>query len=290
MKSYIEFKQQRELGAILTDTFAFFRNEFKPLFKAIFQIAGPYIALFLVSQVFYVYTIGDSFNFELGSGFPDTNPLVFVSVYLIYLVCAILAYTTTTSAALHYIKSYIKNKGETNILEIKQNVKQTFWSFLGLSFLKGLTIIIAALVCCLPVFYFFVPMAVVLPILVFREMTAGDAYGYGFTLIKDEFWITLATLIVFYIIILVAASIFSVPTAIYSLIKSGVFSGAIDPANMNQMKDPVMILLNVLSSLFQYALNLLVTIGTSFVYFNLNERKNFTGTMERIKAIGNTDQ
>ncbi|WP_053975433.1 hypothetical protein [Mangrovimonas xylaniphaga] len=289
MKSYIEFKQQRELGAILTDTFAFFRMEFKPLFKAIFKIAGPYIVFFLVSLVFYVYIVGDSFNFDLSKGFPSTNPMMYLLAMVIYFIAAILAYTATTSTVLHYIKSYIKHNGATDVLEVKQNVKQTFWGFLGLSLLKWLTLFVSMMLCCLPVFYFIVPMAIVLPILVFREMNAGDSFGYGFTLTKDEFWITLATIIVFYIIIAVAASIFSVPTVIYTWIKMGIFSGAVDPSNMTSFADPVYIFLNVLSSLFQYALNVLVTIGTAFLYFNLNERKNFTGTMERIKAIGNTE-
>ena len=38
---YIEFKKQRELGDILTDTFAFLRSEFKPFFTTFFKIVGP---------------------------------------------------------------------------------------------------------------------------------------------------------------------------------------------------------------------------------------------------------
>ncbi|MFT5738606.1 MAG: hypothetical protein ACI9SG_002963, partial [Maribacter sp.] len=45
MKSnYIEFKKQRELGEILSDTFAFFRNEFKLFFTIFFKIVGPFLA------------------------------------------------------------------------------------------------------------------------------------------------------------------------------------------------------------------------------------------------------
>ncbi|WP_053992318.1 hypothetical protein [Mangrovimonas sp. TPBH4] len=291
MKSFIEFKQQREFGAILTDTFAYFRMEFKPLFKSILKIAGPYIAFFLVTLIFYVYTVGEIFfSFDLGKGFNSQSFMLSRLANFLYMIGAILAYTVTTSTVLHYIKSYINNNGKTDILEIKQNVKQSFWKFLGLILLKGLTLIIATMLCCVPIFYFIVPMAMVLPILVFRQMNTGDSYSYGFTLIKDEFWITLATLIVLMIIVILASFVFAIPMAIYMWIKMGVFSGAIDPADMTSFVDPIYIFLSVLSSLFQYCLNILITIGTAFLYFNLNERKNLTGTIARIKAIGNTEE
>ena len=35
---YIEFKKERDFGLILGDTFAFLRNEFKPLLKILFSI------------------------------------------------------------------------------------------------------------------------------------------------------------------------------------------------------------------------------------------------------------
>lgn len=289
MKKYIELKKQRELGDILSDTFAFIRNEFNPFLKTIISIAGPYLVLFLIALVFYIYTIGDQFNFDLNNAFPYQNTLSFILAYVLYLVAAILTYTFSTSAALFYIKSYNDNNGSVNFEEVKQNVNQTFWRFLGLSFLKGLTLSFAVLICCLPVFYFLVPMAIVLPVLVFREINASDAYGYSFTLIKDEFWVTLLTVIVFFIIIFIIGFVVSVPTAIYTWIKMGVFSGELNPANMDSLVDPVYLALNVLSSFFQYALNLIVVVGSAFIYFNLNEKKNFTGTLERIKSIGKTE-
>ncbi|RKE92245.1 hypothetical protein [Ichthyenterobacterium magnum] len=290
MKKFIELKKQREFGDILADTFAFLRSEFKPLLKTITNIAGPYIVLFLIALVFYIYIVGDQFSFDLNSDvFPYQNPLAMVAAYLLYLVAAILAYTFTTSATLFYIKSYTDNQGQVDVNEIKQNVNKTFWSFLGLSFLKGLTLFVAVLICCLPVFYAIVPMAIVLPILVFKSMNATDAYSEGFTLIKDEFWITLATLIVLYIIISVIGSIIAVPTVIYTWLKMGVFSGEVDPSNLDSLVDPVYIFLNVLSSFFQYALNIVVVVGSAFIYFNLNERKHFSGTLERINTLGNSD-
>lgn len=291
MKNYIELKKQREFGQLLADTFAFIRNEFKPFFGAIIKISGPYVALFLFAMVFYIYIIGDMFNFDLlQSNQFGASPLKMILAYVLYFVTAILAYTFTTSTVLHYIKSYIDNNGIANVDDIKQNVYKSFWSFLGLSILKGLTIIVSILICCLPVFYFIVPMIVTLPILVFEKSNAGDAYSKSYSLIKDEFWITLATIIIFLIIYWVVSSVFAVPTVIYTYAKMGVFSGEIDPGNFDTFVDPVYILLNVLSTFFQYLLNIITIVGTAFIYFNLNERKYFSGTLERIDSLGKLDE
>ncbi len=291
MKNYIELKKQREFGQLLADTFAFIRNEFKPFFGAIIKISGPYVALFLFAMVFYIYIIGDMFNFDLlQSNQFGASPLKMILAYVLYFVTAILAYTFTTSTVLHYIKSYIDNNGIANVDDIKQNVYKSFWSFLGLSILKGLTIIVSILICCLPVFYFIVPMIVTLPILVFEKSNAGDAYSKSYSLIKDEFWITLATIIIFLIIYWVVSSVFAVPTVIYTYAKMGVFSGEIDPGNFDTFIDPVYILLNVLSTFFQYLLNIITIVGTAFIYFNLNERKYFSGTLERIDSLGKLDE
>jgi hypothetical protein len=291
MKSYIELKKQREFGELLADTFAFIRNEFKPFFGAIIKISGPYVALFLFAMVFYMYIVGDQFNFDL----MQTNqfyssPFQLIVAYLVYFAGAILAYTFTTSTVLHYMKSYVENKGVVNLDEVKQNVYKNLWRFLGLSILKGLTIIVSFLICCLPVFYFVVPMVVVLPILVFEQIGASDAYAKSYPLIKDEFWITLATIIVFLIIYWVVSFVFSLPTVIYTYAKMGIFSGEIDPGNLDTLTDPIYIILNVISQLFQYILNIITIVGSAFIYFNLNERKYFSGTIERINSLGKSEE
>lgn len=286
MKPYIEFKKQRELGDILSDTFAFIRNEFKPFFKVLISVAGPYIVLFLVAMVFYMYIVGSSFTIDLSKAFPYKNPAVFFLAMALYLIAAILAYVFTTSTTLHYIKSYIDNRGEVNINEVKTQVNDTFWPFLGVSFLKGLTVIMAVMICCLPVFYVIVPMTIVLPLMVFKNMGGNAAFGDSFPFIKEQFWPSLGAIIVLYIIVTIIGSIFAVPSSIYTWIKMGVFSGEVDPGNLNTLIDPIYIFLNVLSSVFQYLLNILIVIGSAIIYFNINERKHFTGTLEKINAIG----
>ena len=87
----------------------------------------------------------------------------------------------------------------------------------------------------------------------------------------------------------VISFVFSLPTAIYTYAKMGIFSGEIDPGGLNSLTDPVYIILNVIGQFFQYLLNIITIVGSAFIYFNLNERKYFSGTLERINSIGKSE-
>ena len=292
-KPYIEFRKQRDFSAILSDTFGFIRNEFKPFTKAIFNIAGPAIVMFIITLAAYNYVAGDLFNFTALTepSFDSGNILVTVIILLCYIISAIAAYILTGATVLYYIKSYIEHKGAIDETEIKANVYKSFWSFFGLSFLKGITLAMATLLCFFPVLYAMVPMSVVFSIYVFESRrSATDAFSQSFNLVNIDFWTAFGSFIVLGIIYYIIGIVFSTPTVIYTLATSGIFSGEIDPADLNSFSaDPVIIFLNVLNTFFQFALNIILVVGSAVIYFHLHEKTNFTGTYDRINEIGNTE-
>jgi hypothetical protein len=146
-------------------------------------------------------------------------------------------------------------------------------------------------ICCIPGIYLWVPLALSFSILVFDQKDAVDAYSYSFKLIKDEWWITFATLIVVIIIVSIASYAFALPAVIYQWAKMGVLSGETDAESMtNIFQDPVYLILNMIGTLAQFLLNLISVVAGAFIYFNLNEKKNFTGTYQRIQDIGETPE
>lgn len=292
MNEYIEFKKQRELGDILSDTFAFLRSQFKPFFTTFFKIVGPYLLVMMICLAAYMYFAGDSFNTILagaGTGsFDETaNFATIFVVAILYMISLVTVYVMSQSTALHYIKSYANGKGETNFDEIKSDVYKRFGSFLGLGFLVVLSVMVGILVCCIPGIYLWVPLALSFSILVFDQMGATESYGHSFKLVKDEWWITFVTLVIVIIIVTIASYAFSIPMAIYQYVKMGVFSGELDAESMYDIfQDPIYLILNMISAVAQFLLNLISVIAGAFIYFNLNEKKNFTGTYERIQDLG----
>ncbi|WP_418636212.1 hypothetical protein [Winogradskyella sp.] len=289
-KPYIEFRKQRDFSSILSDTFGFIRNEFKPFIKTVINIAGPAIVVFMIALAAYNYVSGDVLNFSsFGEpSFNSSSVFVIITTAIFYLISAIAAYILTVASVLFYIKSYVDNKGVVDPTEVKTNVHKSFWSFLGLSFLKGITLFIAALLCFLPVFYAMIPMAIVFSIYVFEpKRSTSDAYSQSFKLVNIDFWTAFGAFLILGIIYYVLGMVFSIPTVIYTLISTGVFSGEIDPANMSTFsQDPILIFLNVLNTFFQFFLNIILIVGGAIIYFHLHEKTNFTGTYDRISEIG----
>ncbi|GMN08250.1 hypothetical protein MTsPCn5_36390 [Croceitalea sp. MTPC5] len=284
---YIEFKKQRELGDILTDTFGFIRNEFKPFFSALLKIVGPYLLVMLVSLGFYFYAFGDILNFATITAESQVfSPLIMIFALFSFVISSVLVYAVSYGSVLSYIQSYVENKGETDFNAIKKQVYAKFWPIVGLGFLVFLSVFVGLLFCFIPGIYLAVPLSISFSMLIFQNKNASDAYSESFSLVKDNWWITFATLFVVYIIIYVASLAFSLPAVIYTWAKMGIFSGEMDATSMNAFADPIYLALNILSQMIQFLMNIILLVATALIYFNLNEKKNFTGTYERIGNIG----
>ena len=124
--------------------------------KALFSIAGPAMLLFLACLVLYMYVTGDSgFEVDLyGSSYYDNyNPFIVLILSFAYLGSMMIAYVFASASVLYYIKSYVDNKGEVNLEDVKRNAYKSFWGMLGLTILKSITLFFALLLCVLPVFY-----------------------------------------------------------------------------------------------------------------------------------------
>lgn len=279
---YIEFKKQRELGDIITVTFQFIRENYKPLFSLIYKNVGPFFILIIAALAYYTYSVaGNPFEAITGASgdFLISFPILAVSLLLFY--------AALYGTILHYIKSYIQNDGQTDEAEIKTGVQRDFFKLFLLSVLSAILIIAGMILLILPGIYLMVPLAMAGAILVFKNYSATEAIAYSFSLIKDHWWMTFITLIVIYLLVYVIGLIFQVPLIIYTIIKtlSMVSEGtASDPSSY---ADWLFITLNVFASVIQYLLSTISIIAVAFIYFNLNEHKNLTGTFETIDKLGN---
>jgi len=288
-KNFIEFKKERDLGAIISDTFKFIRENWKEYFLTVLKIVGPILAVALAILVFYMFTMSDLFA---NTSNIQNNPGSFLgtlfSWVFVLIFVYILLYTLLSMASLYFIKSYINNHGNANFLEIKTNILQNVWKFIGLGFLITLVTIVGMVFCYIPGIYLGTVLSLATSIMVFEEKSVGDTFSHAFTLIKGEWWNTFGVLIVVWLLLVVLGQAFSIPAFIYQMVKMGTMVGSDDPtAVFSIFKDPIYLVLNILSYVFQFILYSIPLISTVFVYFDLNEQKNLTGTFEIIENIGN---
>lgn len=289
--NYVEFKKERDLGAIISDTFKFLRLEWKPFFGTILKTSFLPIMIAIGGMVFYMYSfpnilgslvsLDDGIYNEPNFGSLFTT-MAFVGVFFL------IAYVIMIITALYYIKSYIDNNGRVDFTMVQDAVKEKFWSFAGLFILVGLIMMASAMLCFFPIIYTGIVLSLAAPIMVFNNLDVGDTIGYSFKFVNGHWWETFGVMLVVGIITTIIGYIFSIPAVIYFFIKMGTVITANDPSAMTDaFKDPIYLALNGVSYIGQFILYGVTLVSNVFIYFDIAEQKYGTGTQEKIDNLGN---
>lgn len=287
MKEYIIFKKQREVGEILSDTFKFIRLEGKALFGYILRLAGPALLLLVIALSVYTRSIATNINGDI-----FTNTTIYSNTTLISIMVMILAglsyYALLYGVVNHYVRSYIKHQGKVVSFEVTQGVRKDFWNLLGMNTLIALMVGFGLVLCFLPGVYLGVSLFTCYSIFIHDNQDVSSAISYSFKLITNEWWITFATILIMFILFYVMVIVFNIPQYIYFFAKSFVIVED-NVFNATQVFDWGYVLLSAIGTIGQYLAHTLIVVASIFIYFNLNEKKNMTGTLEKIDSIGNPD-
>ncbi len=279
----INFKRQREIGEILSDTFKFIRLEYKGLFKALMRNAAIPFLLLLAASGYYAATATD-FTFLTTGGILSAAGIL-VGISLVGLA-QVFYFGFMFGAILHYIKQYSENNGKVDQDIISREVRSSLGGILGLSILTALMLLVGIALCFFPGVYLSVPLALVFAIYIFMNLGVGDSITESFNLVKNEWWTSFFTFVVIYMIVYLIGMIFQIPALIYTLFKAFTQSQEVSGGDVSQIFDWVYITLNVIASAASYLFYTIIVIASALVYFNLNEKKNQTGTLEQINTIG----
>ena len=280
---YIEFKRQRELGEILSDTFKFLRENYKHAFKLFLKLVGPAFLLLIAAVTYYAWA-------TLGGGMFSTNGInssnFIISAGLLFLAY-ILYFTSMTGTVNHMILSYIKNNGTIVDAEVSAGLKNDFGKILLLSVITGILLVAGFILFIIPGIYLSVPLSLATAILVFRRNNVMDSISETFQLVKNNWWITFASILCVTIIVYLIGLIFQIPALVYIFVRAFTVASEGSAANPEEMFGTGYVIVNTISSAIQYFVYSIVPIGFAFIYFDLNEKQNFTGTYETIDNLGN---
>ena len=281
-KEYIEFKKERDLGAIITDAFKFIRLEGKEFFLTIGKISWIPIAIAAMAMFYYMYSMsGLMQSHDLGSG------VSMMSAVFILMIAYLVAYVFINLAGMYYIQSYIDNKGRVVYEEVREKTREKFWSFVGFGIIAWIIAIVSILLCFFPIFYTMTALSLGASILVFENASATDAISKCFNFVNGHFWETLGVILVVGILVSILGYVFQIPAFIYQMIRMGISIESDDSTQMfNTFKDPIYLGLNLIAivgNLMFYSITLITNV---FLYFDINEQKNLTGTIEKIDGLG----
>lgn len=280
-KECIEFKRERDLGSIITDAFKFIRLEGKQFFLTILKVAAIPILIAVVAMIYYMVSMQSLVS-------QDTNGVIgMFSSALIMMIAYLIAFVFINLAGMYYIKSYIDNSGVVNQEEIKRNTKERFWSFTGFGVLAALILFVSVMLCVFPMFYTWTVLSLGASILVFENESATSTIGKCFSFISGHFWETFGVVIVVGLLVGILGYIFQIPAFIYQIIQMGIGFKNEDPTVVtNLFSDPIYLFLNLISIVGQLMFYAITLITNVFIYFDINEQKNLTGTIEKIDSLG----
>ncbi|MFD1095646.1 hypothetical protein [Salegentibacter chungangensis] len=283
-QEFIQFKRQRELGEILSATFKFLRENYRIFFKLLFRIAAPVFILLFAALTYYNYSTQEM---------PLQNTIFnqrgdFIISFGVLILALLVYYAMLHGIVYNLIKSYIKNKGHIDEVEVAAGAKADFGKLIGFGAISWLMIFAGTILFVIPGIYLSVPLSITAAILVFRNKGISEGISESFNLIKDNWWMSFITILCIWLIVYVISFVFQLPFVIYMMVKAFTVVQQGSAASGDSF-DWVYLALSILGSLVQYILYSIIPICLAFLYFHLNEKKNFTGTYETIENLGKHD-
>jgi len=282
----INFKQQRDFNQLLNSTFEFIKQEFKPLAKSVIYFAGPFILIysfFLGLSQSAIYS--NPKNLFGQSGFSSMAYMLSIE-YMIALIFALISSVMVMTTVYSYVKCYNENgKGNFTTDDVWAELKNQFLKVFGTTLLYGLIMIITGIVSIIaleiPLIYLTIATSVLMPIRIFENQGFGNSFTRSMYLIRDNWWKTFGFMIVIYLIVSFAGSIFIIPQTIVSMFY--MFS-----AITSDGEGGTSILLIILTTVGSFCATLLysvIYIAVSFNYYSLVEQKESPTLMQKIQEI-----
>ena len=281
MKQAIELRRIRDFGQVINDSFAFLKENFKPLFKMLLIICGVFIILGTISTVFTYFKMSSVFTFNINTYDSQSRALSYgisalISALLIFITQAFIHLVT-----LCYISVYVEKKNTTPTLpEVWGYFRYYFFRVVGGSFLGFLMIILGCFFCLIPGIYLSIVFSLLIPVIVIENGSFSYAFNKCFALIKDHWWLVFGVIFIMTIIISIAGSIASIPLTVVT-VGSKFFSTKVYTL-------PLIILFSVLKNIL-LLLYVLPAIAVSLCYLSLSEEKEGTGLLGRISRFGAKD-
>ncbi|AVR46095.1 hypothetical protein C7S20_12980 [Christiangramia fulva] len=279
---FIQFKKERELGEILSIIFKFVRENYKEMGKMLLKFSGPAFLILVAALAYYSWSAVGLSLFAIsneGSGF-IFSLIILLIAYLLYV-------TSITGTIYHSILSYMNNEGQIKSSDVAIGMKSDFGKLLILLLISWILIFAGIMLFLIPGIYIAVPLSLAPAVLVFRRQSLSDSISDCFQLVKNNWWMTFATILCIGLLVYLIGLVFQIPAIIYFVIKMITMAQQGSAADPTAMLGTGYIVISVISSMIQYIVYSIMPIGFAFVYFNLNEKKHFTGTYESIQNLGN---
>jgi hypothetical protein len=284
----IELYKQREFGDVFNATFAFIKQEIKPLGRAILV----YILPFVLIQGIIVAMLQSTLLGAIKN--PDALAMGMVNLwasmakpYLALFAVGILGQTMVFSTVASYLKLYHKNEGEISIAALGNEIKSCFLPVLLSLFMTAFIMVIGFMMCILPGIYLGVVLSVFTLAVVLEQKGIGNAFSRSFQLVNAQWWWTFLLLFVSVVLVYMVVFIFQIPASIMGF--ASIFHSVQNNTNPVEALGPFYIAYTAFVSAVQQVVLVVPILLVAFQYFNLVELRDKTSLNDKINSLGQND-
>lgn len=207
----IKFRKKRELGDILSDSFEFIKQEYKPISSLIFTYVLPFLILYGIVQVYIQMKLIGNIDLSDPEAMMANIGPVYKNIFLFSLF-GIFVQSLLIGTYYSYIEIYIKKgKGNFKLSEIKPQLFSNSLIALGAGFVVFILTMIGIVMCIVPGIYFANTFSIVVMIALFERKGFGDAMSRSWKLVNFQWWNTLLINIVGIVIIWAAGFVLTLP-------------------------------------------------------------------------------
>ena len=282
MKEKVEFRKIREFSDTIGDTILFIKQNLKGLIKSVFALCGIFIVAGIVSMVLQQIQMHDYRQMSIGRTYSSGLWGVFSWEYFVLIFMLMANYASMVVVILSYISLYIqKGNVAPNLEEIWSYFKHYFLRVLGSSIITTILFSIGSMLCLVPGIWLFPIFTIFYPIMVLENGGFGHSFNRSFSLIKGEWWVTFATLLITMIITMICYYIISAPAIVIQMIDTITHFGK--PINTTYT------IISAISTYLAQIFMIIPIICSALIYHNLVERKESSGLLNRIDSLGNNN-
>ena len=223
----IQFRKKRELGDILTDSFLFLKQEYKPVFSLVLVYVLPFLILYGIVQVYVQMKVFVLFDLSDPESIMKNIGPFYANLFLVSLF-GVFVQSLLIGTYYSYIDFYVKKgKGNFELSEIKPLLFSNSLLALSAGIVVYLLVVAGAVLCFVPGIYFANTFSLVAIILIFERNGLGKAMVRSRYLVHSQWWNTFLLNIIGMIILFTVSFILSIPNTVAGItttignIKSG---------------------------------------------------------------------
>jgi hypothetical protein len=278
----IELRREREFGEVFNVTFAFIKQELKPLMRALLVFVAPFVLLLGITFVTF-YSSFIKITLEMTSPYP-TNVYGMMGSLLVFLLLVLVSQTMINATIFSYLNEYLKNPDGVNNKRLFKEISSNFLPILGAEVLGVIVIAVGFVLCILPSIYLGVSLSLFLIALVIEKKGIGDAFSRSFQLTHMQWGWTFLMIFTVGIINYVLYIIMQIPAYIMGF--TSLMHNIKNPTETPQVFSTAYIVYTSVVLVLSHFLYVIPNLLISFQYFNLVEIREKKSLINKIEEIG----